>query len=84
MFGPALPARMKQRNQVPGHWVASGRPIVFMIVAPLAGPGEVLQLGTPPTAARFNVLGGERLHCEAILASAIFAATAGTLGHLPP
>jgi hypothetical protein len=84
VIAPALTPRMKERNDFPRKRIATFRFRVFVIIAPLAGQGEILGARLAPSVARHDVLNREALGGNVCRAAAVLAAVPGPLFHEAP
>jgi hypothetical protein len=77
MISPPVFSRMKNGDYFAGHGISTGGLVVFVIIATLAGPGEVLEQGLTALATRDDVFSRKTLQGETLLASTVFATPAG-------
>jgi hypothetical protein len=81
---PMLRPRVKKWGYLPRGRITAPSSGVLMVVASLAGKGQIRGVVSPAFADRNDVFEGERLHGEAFLAAAVLASLPGTGADLGP
>src|SRR5438132_7302521 len=83
MVGPQLEAGIEQRNERARDWIPGRRLGIFVIVAALAGKGEILQLFGTSGFVGDNMIYREGVCREASLTAAVLTGVSGALRHDP-